>query len=160
MAVRVIDNFIRPYQVKELQNAFLGSHFPWYFNGDTTQEGDGMFKYTHRLDRVETEPSAYLVFLHPIFDELSADKFYRINANSLHRTRFFNRSTGYHIDNYPCSKTAIFYVNTNNGYTKFEGGGKVKSVANRMVIFDSTLEHAGFTCTDEKRRVVINFNYE
>ena len=51
-------------------------------------------------------------------------------------------------------------LNTCNGYTKFKKSGKVKSVANRMVIFDSNLEHQGVTCTDKKRRVVINFNYD
>ena len=61
---------------------------------------------------------------------------------------------------FPCSTTAILYINTNNGYTKFKKGGKVKSVANRMLIFDSQLEHAGVTCTDALRRVVVNFNYD
>ena len=42
----------------------------------------------------------------------------------------------------------------------FKKGGKVKSVANRMVIFNSSLEHTGFSCTDEKIRIVINFNWE
>ena len=57
--------------------------------------------------------------------------------------------------------TAIFYLNTCNGYTKFrKSGKKIKTVANRMVIFDSNLEHAAFSQTDEKVRVVINFNYE
>ena len=37
--------------------------------------------------------------------------------------------------------------------------GKINCIANRLVIFDSSLEHAGFTCTDEDTRVVINFNY-
>ncbi len=56
-------------------------------------------------------------------------------------------------------KTSIFYVNTNNGYTKFEDGTIVESVANRMVIFPANIKHTGTTCSDEKRRVVINFNY-
>ena len=43
---------------------------------------------------------------------------------------------------------------------EFKKSGKiVKSVANRMVIFPSDLEHAGFSCTDKKVRVLINFNY-
>ena len=57
-------------------------------------------------------------------------------------------------------KTAIFYLNTNDGYTLFENGQKVESIANRYVEFDSTIKHTGTTCTDQKRRVVINFNYE
>ena len=55
--------------------------------------------------------------------------------------------------------TSIFYVNTNNGYTKFEDGTKVESVANRMITFPSNMKHTGTSCTDEKKRIVINFNY-
>ena len=55
--------------------------------------------------------------------------------------------------------TSIFYVNTNNGYTKFEDGTKVESVANRMLTFPANMKHIGTSCTDEQTRVVINFNY-
>ena len=71
---------------------------------------------------------------------------------------------GYHIDlpdlkEYHNTKTAILYMNTNNGYTKFEDGSIVESVENRLVVFDSRIKHSGTTCTDEKTRVVINFNF-
>ena len=36
---------------------------------------------------------------------------------------------------------------------------KVKSVANRLVTFPAGLRHRGTSCTDEKIRVVINFDY-
>ena len=39
-------------------------------------------------------------------------------------------------------------------------GKKIKSEENKYVEFDSSLKHTGTTCTDQKRRVVINFNYE
>ena len=55
--------------------------------------------------------------------------------------------------------TSIFYVNSNNGYTVFEDGTKVESVANRFVSFPANMKHKGTSCTDEKIRVVINFNY-
>ena len=55
--------------------------------------------------------------------------------------------------------TSIFYINSNNGYTEFEDGTQVESVANRMISFSTNLKHRGTTCTDEKTRVVINFNY-
>ena len=55
--------------------------------------------------------------------------------------------------------TSIYYVNTNNGYTKFETGEIVESVENRMVTFPSNIRHTGSSCSDEKIRVVINFNY-
>jgi hypothetical protein len=59
----------------------------------------------------------------------------------------------------PGSLTAIYYVNDNNGSTKFEDGDSIDSVANRLVIFPSNLRHSGTRCTDQQRRIVINFNY-
>ena len=56
--------------------------------------------------------------------------------------------------------TAIFYINSNNGYTIFKDTKeKVKSVPNRLLKFDTRMKHSGVSSTDEKRRVVINFNY-
>ena len=89
---------------------------------------------------------------------LHSKKLLRIKANLRPRT-LFHRSGGYHIDTENVT-TAILYLNTNNGWTRFKKGGKVKSVANRLVKFESNLEHTGYTCTNKKRRVVINFNYE
>ena len=56
-------------------------------------------------------------------------------------------------------KTAIFYLNTNNGYTYFEGGERVDSVENRIVIFPTSKRHAGTTNTDADYRCVINLNW-
>ena len=53
----------------------------------------------------------------------------------------------------------IANINTNNGYTEFENGEKVKSVANRLVMFPSNFEHRGVTQTDEQTRIMINFNF-
>jgi len=56
-------------------------------------------------------------------------------------------------------KTAIYYVNTNNGFTEFKTGEKVNSIANQFVIFDKDLKHRAIQQTDTKYRIVINFNY-
>ena len=53
---------------------------------------------------------------------------------------------------------AIYYINTNNGYTLIEGQ-KVESIANRMVIFDPSIPHNSTDCTDEPYRMNINFNF-
>ena len=66
---------------------------------------------------------------------------------------------GMHIDTpFDCT-TAIFYVNSNNGYTLFEDGTKVDCVKNRIVTFPSSLYHSGVSTTDTGMKVVINFNY-
>jgi len=57
-------------------------------------------------------------------------------------------------------KAAIYYLNTNNGYTLFkEGKKKINSVKNRMIFFDSDAYHLGTNSTDCKNRLVLNFNY-
>ena len=56
-------------------------------------------------------------------------------------------------------KTSVFYVNTNNGGTIFQNGKKITSTNNRLVEFDSHQKQAADGCTDQKDRVLINFNY-
>jgi len=55
--------------------------------------------------------------------------------------------------------TGILYINTNNGYTRFNKGKKINSFENKFITFNSNELHTGTTCTDENYRVVINFNY-
>ncbi len=59
-------------------------------------------------------------------------------------------------------KTAILYLNTNNGGTKFndKDGLFVQSKANTLVRFPTSTPHAGVWCTDAKLRFVVNMNYE
>jgi len=66
----------------------------------------------------------------------------------------------YHRDQEYKAKAAIYYLNTNNGYTQFkEGKEKVHSVKNRMAFFDTGAYHLGTNSTDCKNRLVLNFNY-
>ena len=51
-------------------------------------------------------------------------------------------------------------MNTNDGYTEFETGEIVKSVANRLVTFDSSIKHLGTSCTDQIDRKVLNINWD
>ena len=63
---------------------------------------------------------------------------------------------------YKNGKTAIYYLNTNNGGTQFndKNGLFVQSKANTLVKFPTSTSHAGVWCTDAKLRFVINMNYE
>ena len=53
--------------------------------------------------------------------------------------------------------TMVYHVNGNNG-TTVVGDRVIPSKANQLVAFDGTCEHYGTTQTDEKVRIVINFN--
>ena len=63
-------------------------------------------------------------------------------------------------DIYKKCKTAIYYLNTNNGGTQFEDGPFVQSKANTLVRFPTSYSHAGVWCTNAKLRFAVNMNYE
>ena len=168
--MEIIDNFLSEYQFKQITNVILLPHFPWYWNDQTLDpkhykhHNPNNYQFTHRIFHYADGGiiSDYYSLCDIIQQKLGVRKLSRIKMNLLPQT-FFHRKGGMHTDlgGLPSiQKTAIFYLNTNNGWTEFKKGGKVKSVANRMVIFDSNIEHQGVTCTDKKRRVVINFNYD
>ena len=98
------------------------------------------------------------IIYHP---ELGIKTIKRIKANlNLQTPEIITH--GFHVDD-PTLKNpahnAIYYVNSNDGYTLFEDGTKIESVENRLVIFNSLLKHTGTSCTDEKLRCVVNFLY-
>ena len=157
--------------------------FPWNFAPNTLH--DDMLK-VHPLDGYQFVHTPYTVSTHvddpniprgtakPIFNEASFKFFLPILNNPKLNCRVLikikltlnpRRSTvmehGFHVDNdLPKAKTAVLYFNDNNGYTLFEKTGeKVYSKENRIVIFDNNLKHTGTTCTDTKRRVVMNINF-
>ena len=106
-------------------------------------------------------------YIQPLLNKLGAKKIERIKVNMTLPTKKHVHH-GFHVDfaddwmgnnPWPC-KTAIFYINDNNGYTEFEETGeKVESKSNRVVIFDNGLQHAGVTTTNTINRIVMNVNY-
>ena len=156
--IEIIDNFIPKNDFIKLQSVILSNNFPWYYNDYINRVDDGEFQYTHLFYSATGETSYQLPLLNDCFEELKPKNLKRIKANSNPITSSHLKG-GYHID-YSNMKTSILYVNTNNGWTEFKNGDRVDCIENRMVIFDSNLEHQGVTTTDQKRKVVINFNYE
>ena len=174
--IRAIDNFLNPDDWKVISEAMLGTNDPrgsaghvgWVWNpAVTTGTGSEIcdelddWQFTHTIfNQLGYEQSPLFNFIQPIVSDprLNVRAIQRIKANLNPRHHKIIKH-GFHTDvDYECN-TAIFYLNTNNGYTEFEDGNKVPSVANRMIIFPSTVRHTGTTCTDQKRRVLINFNF-
>ena len=159
--IKVIDNFLEEDIFKEIEKILMSDKFPWFFN-DFKNDSDDInnFQFTHTVVRGNGNvESKFIQYMKPFFDKLNIKKIFRIKINLTTRTqKLFNHL--YHTDvSFQCS-TAIFYINSNNGKSIFKNGEEINSVANRMVIFNSNLEHAATSHTDEKTRVVINFNFE
>jgi hypothetical protein len=159
MEIDVIDNFLPQDQFNHIQDFLMGSWFPWYYNRSIIKEDYSKFQFTHIFYKEKIEPSPFLSLFDNTQSILGVKKLFRIKSNLTVKT-LYNQNTGFHIDDFIGStKTSLLYINTNNGGTKFHNYDIVNSVANRMVIFDSNIEHAGITCTDQNTRVVVNFNY-
>ena len=162
--IRVYDNYLPENYFNYLQGIFLHKdpNFAWYYNDRVVEENDSEFQFVHVFYKEHVPISPYYNELSMAIQALNPLSLIRIKANLLPRTAE-HIEHGMHVDisGSECKqlRTAILYMNTNNGYTLFEDGTKVNSVANRMVIFPTQLHHTGATCTDEKVRVVINFNY-
>ena len=125
-------------------------------------KGDGIPQFTHTFFLPHSYCSSYHTWIHPILDKLKTTALIRIKANLTMKTQD-PFTCNFHTDvtnDYKNSKTAVFYLNNNNGYTLFKKGKrKVESVANRIVIFDAKEEHTTVTQTDTNIRVVLNLNF-
>ena len=104
--------------------------------------------------------SSYFDSLLPLINKLGCKALVRIKANLNPYSSQLSESW-YHVDfDNKNLKTAVFYMNTNNGYTKFKKNNKkISSIKNRVVVFNSNTEHLGTNTTNCKRRIVININY-
>ena len=171
--IQVIDNFLDQESFLEIRKEIFSDEFPWYFSNvksyeENNWEEDELYncQYVHTFFAVRTrERSKWYSLLIPILKRLKARDIIRIKVNSTPKTERVIKHN-FHVDiddakefGYPSSTTTVYYLNTNNGYTEFETGERVNSVENRMVIFDSTMRHRSTTCTNHRRRVVLNFNY-
>ena len=162
--IKIIDNFLPASEFEVIENTLMGkSIFPWYYKDAVVdaERHEEHFQFTHYFYRDFSWTSPFSEILLPCVQSINCYALLRIKANLLLKTEN-HIEHGFHVDYDGIKapfKTAILYVNTNNGYTLFEDGTKVKSEANRLVAFDGSLMHTGATCTDEKTRVVINFNF-
>ncbi len=164
--IKVIDNLLDEQYFAKLQDQFMSPEVPWIYADNVIGEEDLRCdpKYNYQLAlniyKDFSPQSQAFEILHPIVTDprLKMVGLFSIKANMNPATETIQEH-GLHTDAMFKCRTAVFFLNTNNGYTLFEDGTKVESVANRIVTFPSDMEHSGTSCTDEKRRLVINFNY-
>jgi len=162
ISYKVIDNFLNETDLKKLEDMIMLDYMPWYFNDFINRKGDEFFQFTYGFVKMSGEPNcsdAMMSILEPFRLKLKVNNFLRVKANLTTKTNKIVEH-GMHTDTDESKgKTGIFYLNTCNGYTKLENGEKIISKKNRYLEFDCNTKHSGSSCTDEKRRVVINFNY-
>lgn len=179
--IKIEDDFLDQEEFGHIQEMMMGETFPWYFKCGYYAKVPStlldkveldQFQFTHAFYEKRTSQDYFLPSwsdgmeqLEGLIIKLQAVLLVRTRGNLLTRLPIIVENA-FHSDmeELPEEKlkqltTSIFYINTNNGYTIFEDGTKVESVANRMLSFPANLKHTGTNCTDENTRVIINFNY-
>ncbi len=161
---KIIDNCLDQESFLTLKNTLLGKDFPWYLNNSKVfkvSEVPSIYNYqfTHTFYYGHTRSSDWFKVIMPVLEVINPAAIVKIKANLTPVTSSII-TYDFHVDQFSAhGMTAVFYVNTNNGYTEFKDGIKIQSIENRLVLFDSNTLHSGTTCTDEKVRCVLNFNY-
>ncbi len=161
--MKIIDDFLPQHDFDILKQFILGDSFTWHLNDSIANQKHGLdqYQFCHVFfDISKPHLNNYSSFLTPLFNKLQPQYILRVKANCRPRTSNAVLSD-YHTDMNLNQQTAIFYLNTNNGYTKFQDNTlqDVHSVANRLVTFYGGLKHCGASCTDQNTRIVLNINY-
>lgn len=162
MSYQIIDNFLSIDEYKEIKNFILQDKFPWNFTPIVTSEKEKLpfnasYYFTHLFwygFYVEEESQIFA----PIVNKIECKSMIRIKSNLYPSTEKIIHHDN-HIDYDYAHRSAIFYLNSNNGLTVLEDKVEVNSVENRLLFFDGSKIHRSTTCSDSKCRVNINFNF-
>ena len=181
--IEIRDDFL-PYNIFEKlkEDIVYNSSFPWFLNKvlDISTEGSYIGRtncqdednrqfcylfYKTDQDKLSTRPHMgreleKVIPLIQNYEFSHNQKYYLLHVKANLNVRApENLEHGFHRDHPWNGKTSVFYLNDNDGYTKFQNGQVVKSKANRAVIFDSPELHTGSTPTDAYGRYVVNLNW-
>jgi hypothetical protein len=164
----VYDNFLDYESFIKIQNAHIYSNFPWYMgpivsekymkNNNLRKYEKENFQFSHVFYENNEIKSSFISNMNPILDKIKMYRLIRLKSNmQLGKKKIDEKLM--HVDyEYDC-KTAVYYLNTNNGYTLLENNEKIYSVENRLLVFNSEIKHSGVGCTDKPIRIVTNINF-
>ncbi len=166
--VKIIDDFLPQKEFESLQKYIVWNwEFPMYFHNKVAY-GDERVRnwnwYATHIIMVRGKPCSESYYslvsqlFFPRFVGLGLSDVSRIKVNFYPNTPRLKEHDN-HNDSQFGKMAAIFGLNTCNGFTRIKGSGKIKSVENRLFIFDGTQPHNSSTTTDAQARWNINFNF-
>lgn len=158
----IIDNFLPQDEFLKIKNSILNPTFSWHLNPNVSNLQEKLkiqssYYFTH-LFYLNLYIDQNCSIFSDILNILKVKSLIRIKANLYPSTEKIICHTP-HCDYDFDHKGAIFYLNTNDGFTILEDGKKVESIENRLLLFNPSKPHSSTTCTNDKCRVNINFNY-
>ena len=169
MKYKVIDNFLDEEYFDSLVTLFTKmreDNTAWFFQSNIVypknhkkwKEENKLFYMTHTLYNQNAPMSPLYQNIIPLLEKLGTRCLIRVKSNLFPNTHILHEHP-MHVDyTYPHSG-ALLSLNTCDGYTKLKDGTKIDSVANRVLLFDSSEEHCSTTTTNNSPRINININY-
>ena len=166
--IHVYDDYLEPFEHKQLRDYLLGPKMYWYYCGNYGGGYPQMERvfYNEFVGPQRVEGVPFVKNEISIFDRITG----KMNFSALIRIRAIcNWKTGtmsqrdWHVDvPFDCT-TAIYYLHDSDGKTIFKDGDneplECETKANRLVKFPSSYEHAVTPFTTPNMRSVINFNF-
>ena len=171
LEMKIYDNFLSSEEFNEIVDFVNDDNTLWVKSEKTGGDDDkDNFQYVHIAYCNMAPASPFYNISWSVLSKVKpiAINRIKINMEPKHSKRFFSQfhcdwmsDRGTHENPIGCAtmSTGILYLNTCNGYTEFEDGKIVESVANRFVEFTGNILHRGVSQTDVDCRCVINFNY-
>jgi len=164
MTYKIIDNFLDKDISEQIQRSCLGNNIdavPWYISRYVAHNNEdfpvGYLYHSFYKDYQPTSPFFNVIAL-PICQKLNMTALMRVKGNCFPSTSSLQEHD-WHKDFEVPHKGAVYYVNSNDGFTILSDGTKVESIENRLLIFNSATPHRSTNCTDEQFRITINLNY-
>lgn len=167
MTYEIIDDFLPQGKFQLIKNTIVHADFPWYMSPFVASQEE-----TYMMKKMKNPGSSY--FTHMFFNgfqvsnqcsifsellrKLEVKSLIRIKGNLYPSTEKIIHHAK-HVDYDYEHRGAILYINTNDGLTVLEDGTEVKSIQNRLLLFDPSKKHNSSTCTDDKYRINVNFNF-
>jgi hypothetical protein len=163
MSHKIIDNFLKKKDFLKIKNTILSVDFPWYYEpiiNDLHEKNkkDLTCYFTHLVFDNKINSDFFEILEKLLLSKLKYQSLIRVKCNLHPRTDKLEKHE-FHVD-YPYPhKGAIYYINTNDGKTLLQNNIEIESIENRLLLFDSAIEHASTSATNVKARINININY-
>ena len=159
---QIIDDVLPSEQFKLLTNIVKELNYkyvPWV--SDKTDKDDNRnYYFLHLLYNHDTPISSSFAYIMNILGKYIPDlrSLIRVKVNLFPWTHEIYEHSK-HVDYDFTVKSALISINTCNGYTRLDSDTTVDSIANRMLIFDSSNPHNSTTTSNAKGRFNLNINY-
>jgi len=166
MNYKIIDNFLERELFLKLKNKVEDIEFPWrrrFFSSPGCKTDKGYFTHNIYNDfRMSINSPLYEAILIPVLRKLKAKAVIQARINMFINEFLFEKYLTYHQDYTFDCKTAILNITNCNGGTQLKIDDDeitIESKENRVLIFDTVIEHRTIRPSNSSIRHILNINY-